>query len=176
MDSNKIFQVMSLLRDKVEPEQNYFISEKLKKTDDKAYEELLMLPYKNTIAILLLGWFLGIFGANRLYIGDKKIGVTKLILGIFIIISMIVFYILFIASIVVGNASNVDITWIFITFLWIWCILVIAYAIYCLVDIFLCVKANRKKTFDMIMNTLNKYPLASEDKMTSTDSSQIFGD
>lgn len=151
MDNNKIYQVMSVLRDKITPQQNFIVSETLRKTDDKAFTELMMLPYKNSIANILLGVFLGRYGANRFYVGDKKIGIVKLILGVIFTVFNVIILIM-----ALQNYQLILVLDLLYT------LLLTAYGIFNIFDIFMCLKAGKNINYEMIMKTLEKYPQTSQ--------------
>ena len=50
-------------------------------SEDK-YKKIKELKLKNTYVTVILSLFLGIFGADRFYAGDIRLGIGKLVLGV----------------------------------------------------------------------------------------------
>lgn len=180
MDSNKVFQIMGILRDKITPEQSYYVSETLKKTDDKAFSEIFILPFKNIIATILLGLFLGYYGVNRFYVGDKIMGAVKLSIGVFltaanIIISVLVNNNILVSAYAIQAVKIIDL---------VLTIVLVAYFIYNIVDIFMSVKYAKSANFKMIMEALAKHPQTANvndgveifSELKSNDAENIFPD
>lgn len=151
MDNNRIYQIMGVLRDKITPQQNFIVSETLKKTDDKAFTELMSLSYKNTLINILLGIFLGGYGANRFYVGDKKIGIVKLILGVIFTVFNVIIFIMALQNYQLVLVLDL-----------IYTLLLTAYGIFNIFDIFMCLKVGKNINYEMIMKTLEKYPQTTE--------------
>ena len=55
------------------------IKREIEPLDDTELEELILTDYKKVNKALFLSAFLGMFGLDRLYIGDKKLGIVKLL-------------------------------------------------------------------------------------------------
>ena len=55
------------------------IKREIEPLDDTELEELILTDYKKVNTSLFLSAFLGMFGLDRLYIGDKKLGIVKLL-------------------------------------------------------------------------------------------------
>ncbi|WP_297813464.1 NINE protein [uncultured Helicobacter sp.] len=90
MEQNVVNSLMSQWRGKIPSDSTFGIQEELKSLNGGA-ERLYGLPLKSKVVGLLLGLFLGSFGADRFYKGDKKLGIYKLAL--------------FLAWIIIGNVG-----------------------------------------------------------------------
>ena len=148
MDNNRIFQVTTILRDKVTAQQNFRISEALQRTDDNAFNELMILPYKSIMVTILFGIFLGAYGANRFYVGDKLWGFVKLFFGVLLTVFSSIIYFSYLSA----PSYALEVADLVLS------IVTMIYAIYNLVDIFLCLNEAKKKNFEMVMNVISRYP------------------
>lgn len=119
MEQNAVHNLMSQWRGKIPSDSVYQIQEELKSFNGGA-EGLYGLPLKSKVVGLLLGFFLGSFGADRFYKGDKKLGFYKLALFLVYCVAVIVGNIVVevggVEEIVVGIAG---LLW---SSLMIWCI------------------------------------------------------
>lgn len=68
-----------------------FLQKELEELDEKDFNTLLMVDLKNPVTALILALFLGEFGADRFYIKQKELGIAKLILTLFGILTLIIF-------------------------------------------------------------------------------------
>lgn len=124
MDANIALMMIS---DKIPSQSLPFVQEKLKNSSEDKINNIATLNFKSHIVGLILGFFLGIFGADRFYKGDIKLGLLKLLTWIIGVITIWIF---------IGS---------FILFvLWIWCI----------VDYFLVWKGIKKDNLKKILTAL----------------------
>lgn len=110
---------------------HYFKNVYLKEASDDCLDEFILLPIKGKTKTLLFSIFLGGFGADRFYLGDKKTGIAKLIFGL---ISLIL--------------SGVPILGL---------ILSLASSIWCIADIFITYKNAKEINFDTLTTFLRKH-------------------
>lgn len=124
MDANIALMMIS---DKIPSQSLTLVQEKLKNSSEDKINNIATLNFKSHIVGLILGFFLGIFGADRFYKGDIKLGLLKLLTWIIGVITIWIF---------IGS---------FILFiLWIWCI----------VDYFLVWKGIKKDNLKKILRAL----------------------
>ncbi|TBR78682.1 TM2 domain-containing protein [Campylobacter novaezeelandiae] len=124
MDANIALMMIS---DKIPSQSLPLVQEKLKNSSEDKINNIATLNFKSHIVGLILGFFLGIFGADRFYKGDIKLGLLKLLTWIIGVITIWIF---------IGS---------FILFvLWIWCI----------VDYFLVWKGIKKDNLKKILTAL----------------------
>lgn len=74
-----------------------FIQQELEGLQEQEVAALLMTDIKNPTTALLLALFLGEVGADRFYIGNKELGIAKLVLtvlGIVTLIAVVGFFLL----------------------------------------------------------------------------------
>ena len=81
------------------PEQIPLIQRELEQLDDESFKALLMTEIKNPMIALLLSIFLGEFGVDRFYAGQKEMGIAKLAL---LVISFITLFILIGFVLIIG--------------------------------------------------------------------------
>lgn len=119
MEQNVVDSLMSQWRGKIPSDSVYQIQEELKSLNSAGAEGFYGLSLKSKVVGLLLGLFLGGFGADRFYKGDKKLGFYKLALFLVYCVAVIVGNIVVevggVEEIVVGI---VGLLW---SFLGIWC-------------------------------------------------------
>ena len=94
---------------------------------DSYYDEIMAIPTKKSVVAILLAIFLGGIGLDRFYVGDKKMGIIKIV-----------------ASVVVAICS------IFITIPIVVTLLYFALAIFQIIDIFLSYKEGKRYNYDKV--------------------------
>lgn len=72
--------ILMTLQDKIPSTSLPLVKEKLEKASEDQISSLAVLPLKSHIIGLVLGWSLGICGADRFYKGDIALGIAKLAL------------------------------------------------------------------------------------------------
>ena len=72
--------ILMTLQDKIPSTSLPLVKEKLEKASEDQISSLAVLPLKSHIIGLVLGWSLGICGADRFYKGDIVLGIAKLAL------------------------------------------------------------------------------------------------
>lgn len=77
MDTNAL---LALWQDKIPADSVYMLRESLKSLEADKLSNLYMVQLKNPIIGLVLGIFVGVFGADRFYKGDIGIGIAKLLI------------------------------------------------------------------------------------------------
>ena len=89
MDSNA---VLLALQNKVSSEGLSILQDKLKSANESQLEKIVIIPFKSPVVGLILGFSLGVLGADRFYKGDDLIGSLKafiLLILLFILFSAI---------------------------------------------------------------------------------------
>ena len=69
--------ILMTLQDKIPSASLPLVKEKLEKASEDQISSLAVLPLKSHIIGLILGWSLGICGADRFYKGDIALGIAK---------------------------------------------------------------------------------------------------
>ncbi len=72
--------ILMMLKDKIPSQALIIVQEKLQGADEEKVKNLSLVPLKNPIIGLILGLFLGGFGADRFYKGDMGLGIAKIAL------------------------------------------------------------------------------------------------
>lgn len=118
-----------ILQDKIPSASLPLVKEKLEKASEDQISNLAVAPLKSHIIGLILGWSLGICGADRFYKGDIGLGIAKPALFLIGVITI---------NIVIGG------------------LLIFAALIWSFVDLFLVWKGikkdNLKKSFRLLAN------------------------
>lgn len=125
MDSNVI---LMMLKDKIPSQALIIVQEKLQNADEEKVNNLSLVPLKNPIIGLILGLFLGGFGADRFYKGDMGLDIAK------------------IALLFVGGAT---------TFLIIGGFLLLILVIWCVADYFFVWKGIQQDNLNRVLQVLN---------------------
>lgn len=118
---------LMLLGGKISTEQKLMINDKLDNIDEKKFNNLSLIPFKNPLIAVVLGIVFGIFGVDRFYQGNIKLGVLKLVIWLVGMLTILLF--------------------IGILILW-------ALYIYVLVDLFFVYKAVQNDNYQKILKAI----------------------
>lgn len=118
---------LMLLGGKISTEQKLMINDKLDNIDEKKFNNLSLIPFKNPLIAVVLGIVFGIFGVDRFYQGNIKLGVLKLVIWLVGVLTILLFIGIFI--------------------LW-------ALYIYVLVDLFFVYKAVQNDNYQKILKAI----------------------
>lgn len=118
---------LMLLGRKISTEQKLMINDKLDNIDEKKFNNLSLIPFKNPLIAVVLGIVFGIFGVDRFYQGNIKLGVLKLVIWLVAMLTILLFIGIFI--------------------LW-------ALYIYVLVDLFFVYKAVQNDNYQKILKAI----------------------
>lgn len=118
---------LMLLGGKISTEQKLMINDKLDNIDEKKFNNLSLIPFKNPLIAVVLGIVFGIFGVDRFYQGNIKLGVLKLVIWLVGMLTFLLFIGIFI--------------------LW-------ALYIYVLVDLFFVYKAVQNDNYQKILKAI----------------------
>lgn len=118
---------LMLLGGKISTEQKLMINDKLDNIDEKKFNNLSLIPFKNPLVAVVLGIVFGIFGVDRFYQGNIKLGVLKLVIWLVGMLTILLFIGIFI--------------------LW-------ALYIYVLVDLFFVYKAVQNDNYQKILKAI----------------------
>jgi TM2 domain-containing membrane protein YozV len=101
---------------------------------DGYYDNIMATPMKKTPVTVILAIFLGMFGIDRFYIGDKKMGIIKLVATVVITL----------CSIFIPNPTIVA-------------VLEVALGIFLIVDIFLSYKEGKRNNYDAVNKKIHNF-------------------
>lgn len=141
MEQNVVNSLMSQWRGKIPSDSVYQIQEELKSFNGGA-EVFYGLSLKSKVVGLLLGLFLGSFGVDRFYKGDKKLGIYKLTLFLVYLVAVIIGNI--VVEVGVEEEIIIGIVGLLWSFLGIWCF----------VDLFLVWKGIPKDNLKVIQQAI----------------------
>lgn len=88
MDKNSI---LMLLDGKISNEQKFMLNDKLDNISEEKLKNLPLIPLKNPILAVVLGFFFGWLGVDRFYQGSFGLGILKLALFIIGCITTFIF-------------------------------------------------------------------------------------
>ena len=103
---------------------------KIESTSEDKYKRIKELKLKNTYVTVILSLFLGIFGVDRFYAGDIKLGIGKLVMGF--------------VGYIFGGFGTVGFTVQLLSYVW-W-----------IEDIFFSYRLSRKRNSEKIYGILNE--------------------
>jgi len=158
MEKNNKFQVMMMMKDKMDSNQLVIIDQRLDTVADEAVQSIMLTKTYDKVTTVLLSIFLGGLGVDRFYLKDTKLGIAKLVANISAAMVFFVGYITLIFSIVeqtldyggeVEGSSGLLVLGL---------IAVMGVGIWTFVDIFMSYKRCKEKNFAAIMSILSQYP------------------
>ena len=155
MNLDNMFRLKMMLVGKVDEQAIYIASETLENKDpEKAFMAVATIKFFDKMTVLLLSIFLGSIGIDRFYIGDKKLGILKLVAFVSSFLMTIVpsFFIIGLAVHSVPSES-VILPYIIVTL--IGGIILLAVSIMSMIDIFLCYKKSQELNSKNLFNALN---------------------
>ncbi len=79
MDQNKIDLFVATMNEKFPADKVMAVRTQLETLNDSKFPVLQSLDYKTPINMLIISWFLGIFGVDRFMLGQTAMGIFKLI-------------------------------------------------------------------------------------------------
>ena len=133
-------------KDRIPSDSVAAFKESLDKADDETLEKIMLLSIKNPLVGLLLSLFLGVFGVDRFYKGDVKLGILKPISFFASYILTLIFATAYLDS---GDNGFAILTFIF-------GVILIATLIWCIVDIFLVYFGIKKDNLSKIYYKIKK--------------------
>lgn len=156
MEKEKSNSLFLQYRDLVPDNTVLKLKKSLDQSNDDCEDELMMTKTYNPTTVLLFSIFLGGFGVDRFYIKDIGMGVCKLIFVPAFIIMKILIAVLAssVLSMKTAESAASAVTFIYIMGI-ISNVMLIAWIIIYLVDIFLCLKKCKEKNFTNIMSVLD---------------------
>ena len=83
MTQEKVNSLIIQYKDIIPSDRVMLLKNYLEKADEKAYDYLYSVKTHNPNLVLTLSLFLGMFGIDRMVIGDVGIGICKLLFGFF---------------------------------------------------------------------------------------------
>ncbi len=147
---NYAFMLAQQWVNKIPAETTLSLQQQLDKLPNDKLSSLGFLPLKDSVIGLVLGLFLGHFGADRFYKGDIGLGILKIILGIL----GIVFFVVFIsAGAVMSSNLNGDSHFLVAFFLGLLALL--APSIWVIADWFFVWKGIKQDNFNKITKCLS---------------------
>lgn len=81
MKEENVRMVLNAVSEKIPSEKLAYLKNRLEAVDDSKADEILLVPTKNPLHILLFSIFLGGLGIDRFIIGDVGLGIGKLLFG-----------------------------------------------------------------------------------------------
>lgn len=148
MNSSNVMLVMSKLEKQIPKDYRRIFCGKVAKTTDDCVNELLYAPIKKKGTTLALSILLGGIGVDRFYLGDKGLGVAKIIMRVVTLL----------CSSVVGLGI----------------VLSIASTLWCIIDIFLTYKKAKEINYDILVSIVRRNQ-EKEDSDPKSDSRSVSG-
>ncbi len=143
MTPNRVTVALEKYSKHIEPSNQASLKTALHSASNQCTEELMTLPVKSPVATILLSIFLGGLGADRFYIGDTKMGTSKLVARL---IST------FIANLIPGLGVIIN----------------LAVSIWILADIYYCFKKCKELNFNLLYSFLLRHPMPRSSSNTNT--------
>lgn len=84
MTTNNINTIINHYSKRIPKDSSASISSSLTNVSDDNVDGLLKVETKNPLVVFVFSFFLGFFGADRFYLGDKPIGFVKLGFAVFL--------------------------------------------------------------------------------------------
>ncbi|WP_295739694.1 TM2 domain-containing protein [uncultured Helicobacter sp.] len=147
---NYAFMLAQQWVNKIPAEATLSLQQQLDKLPNDKISSLGFLPLKDPVIGLVLGLFLGHFGADRFYKGDIGLGILKIILGILGIVFFVVFIL---AGAVMSSNINGDSHFLVAFFLGLLALL--APSIWVIADWFFVWKGIKQDNFNKITECLS---------------------
>ena len=134
------------LKDKIPSDSVLAFKESLDKADNETLEKIILLNIKNPLVGLLLSLFLGVFGVDRFYKGDIKLGILK----------PVVFFTSYILTLVFSAAYLTSTSTFYMLLSFVFGLILIAALIWFIADIFLVYFGIKKDNLAKIYQLLSK--------------------
>ena len=133
-------------KDRIPSDSVAAFKESLDKADNETLEKIILLNIKNPLVGLLLSLFLGVFGVDRFYKGDVKLGILK----------PVVFFTSYILTLVFSAAYLTSTSTFYMLLSFVFGLILIAALIWFITDIFLVYFGIKKDNLAKIYQLLSK--------------------
>jgi len=92
MEQSRVDMFVASMSEKFPSERLMVVRDQLSRLDDSKLPIIQSIDYKSPITMLLISWFLGVFGVDRFMLGHTGLGIGKLLtcggLGIWALIDL----------------------------------------------------------------------------------------
>ena len=149
---NYAFMLAQQWINKIPAETALPLQQQLDKLPNDKISSLGFLPLKDPVIGLVLGLFLGHFGADRFYKGDIGLGILKIILGILGIVFFVVFIL---AGAVMSSNININGDNYFLAAFFLGFLALLAPSIWVIADWFFVWKGIKQDNFNKITECLS---------------------